>query len=111
MQLLSTLRDQLEREQSPFRVKLLKEDILRLEKLQALVETASDVSEFQKAGARIGWTQNDMMTHRIAEPLNRFLDAFYGYYLGQKTEEEERRVYEAWLYLCTDRNEKLIKCL
>lgn len=111
MQLLSTLRDQLAREQSPFRVQLLKEDILRLEKLQALAETAGDLAEFQKAGSRISWTQNDMMTHRIAEPLSGFLDAFYGYRLGQKTEADERRIHDAWLRLCAERNEKLIKCL
>lgn len=111
MQLLRSLQDQLEREQSPFRTQLLREDISRLEKLQALVETAGDLAEFQKAGSRIGWTQNDMMTHRIAEPLNAVLEAVYRYHHGPKADEDERRVHDAWLQLCVERNEKLIKCL
>lgn len=111
MKLLRTLQDQLEREQSPFRVQLLKEDIGRIERLQALADAAGDLSEFQNAGSRIGWTQNDMMTHRIADPLNRVLEAIYLYHHGPKAEEDERRVHDAWLGLCAERNEKLIKCL
>lgn len=111
MQLLQALKTQVEREESPFRIQLLKEDIQRLEKLLELAQTANDLAGFQKAGSRIGWTQNDMMTHRVAEPLNAVLEAIYHYHHGEKTADDEKLVHDAWLELCVERNEKLIKCL
>lgn len=111
MQLLGDLKEQMEREQSPFRLQLLKEDISRLEKLQALAKTASDLAEFQKLGSHIGWTQNDILTYRIAEPLRTLLEAVYLYHQGPKSAEHERRIRDAWIRLCGERNKKLIKCL
>lgn len=111
MQLLGELKDLMEREESPFRLQLLKEDIARLEKLQSLSKEARDLTEFHAAGASIGWTQNDMMTHRIAASLKALLDAIYAYHQGAKSAEHERCIRDAWIHLCDERNKKLVKCL
>ncbi|MGI9464996.1 MAG: hypothetical protein ACR2OM_13700 [Aestuariivirgaceae bacterium] len=108
MQILNDLKSQLALEQSMFRAQLMREDIARLEKLLVLAGTSADLAAFKKAGTYIGWTQNDMMTHRVAEPLGTLLDAIFDYSADQARDEA---VSTAWLEFCKMRNEKLIKCL
>ena len=108
MQIRKELQAQLEREDSMFRAQLMREDVARLDKLLALADDSQDLAAFKKAGTYIGWTQNDMMTHVMAEPLSDLLEAIYAW---RKDEGDETAINAAWLNFCRERNEKLIKCL
>jgi hypothetical protein len=103
MQLLDKLSRLLAEETSLFRAQLLREDIARLEKLEALARQAGDAAAFRKAGARLGWTQGDARTHELREPLERLLDAVYA--------AREEEIVQAWEALHRARMERLVGCL
>jgi hypothetical protein len=111
LHILDELRSRLEHEQSIFRAQLMREDIARLEKLAPLAGQSEDIAAFRKSGTYIGWTQNDMMTHHVAEPLGDLLDAIFAYYTEGVGEGLDQSVSAAWFDFCKMRNEKLIKCL
>ena len=108
MQICDELQSRLQREESMFRAQLMREDIVRLERLVALADSSEDLAAFKKAGTYISWTQNDMMTHLLASSLDGLLDAIYAW---RKTAGDEAAINTAWLAFCAERNEKLIKCL
>lgn len=103
MRLVARLEALLEKEESLFRAQLLREDIARLKKLEALAKSAADAEAFEKAGMRLGWTQGDARTHELREPLVRLLHAVYA------SQEEETLL--AWEALHRARMEKLVGCL
>ena len=111
MQLLDDLKARLDGEDSMFRAQLLREDIARLERLVALAGESSDYAAFQRAGLYIGWTQNDLLTHRIQAPLERVLAALYAHLSGAGDQASEDHLCSAWQELETARLERLIKCL
>ena len=108
MQLIIDLEHLISREESLFRAQLLREDVARLRKLQALASAAPDAAAFRKAGARIGWTQGDARTHELGEPLERLLAAVYAF---EKDSAPEAPIIEAWEALHRARMEKLVGCL
>jgi hypothetical protein len=101
------LIDELERlavaEESLFRRQLLREDVARLRKLEALAQSAADLEAFKKSGMRLGWTQGDARTAELAEPLCLFLQVFY--------ERDEAQITAAWNELHRTRMERLLGCL
>ena len=101
------LLDELERlaaaEESIFRRQLLREDIARLAKLEALARSSPDIESFRKSGMRLGWTQGDTRTAELAEPLERLLQAVYA--------ADEARITPAWNELHRVRMERLTGCL
>jgi hypothetical protein len=103
MQLIARLEELLRSEQSLFRAQLLREDLARLRKLQALAKSAPDLEAFKKAGMRIGWTQGDARTHELAEPLARLLEAVYA--------SREEELFAAWEALLRARMDRLVGCL
>jgi hypothetical protein len=103
MELIGRLEVLLRNEESLFRAQLLREDIARLNKLEALAKSAADAEAFRKAGLRIGWTQGDARTHEIREPLVRLLDAVYA--------SRDEEIVAAWEALHRARMEKLVGCL
>ena len=103
MRIVAELERALEREESLFRAQLLREDIARLRKLEALMQSAPDGDAFKKAGMRLGWTQGDARTAEIAEPLARLLEAVYA--------RDEARITPAWNELHRVRMERLLGCL
>jgi hypothetical protein len=103
MELIGRLEALLQSEASLFRAQLLREDIARLKKLEALAKSAPDAEAFRKAGMRIGWTQGDARTHELREPLVRLLDAVYA--------AREEEIAAAWEALHRARMEKLVGCL
>ncbi len=111
MRLLDNLKDRLAVEDSMFRAQLLREDIARLERLEELAGTCADRSAFVHAGQYIGWTQNDMMTHRIKEPLERLLSAVYASVVKADGEGHEEELDAAWRELEQARLQRLVKCL
>ncbi|NNE24560.1 MAG: hypothetical protein HKN11_18320 [Rhizobiales bacterium] len=108
MQIRDELQSQLQCQESMFRAQLMREDIARLDKLVTLADDSQDLAAFKKAGTYIGWTQNDMMTHLLASSLDSLLDAIYAWRAGTG---DEAAINTAWTDFCTERNEKLIKCL
>lgn len=111
MRLLDTLERLLATEQSLFRAQLLREDIARLKKLQALAASAPDLASFKKSGARVGWTQGDLRTHELSAPLDAFLESVYAYQTGSAAPEQETRIEAAWDDFQRTRMERLIGCL
>ena len=103
MQIVQELERALTQEQSLFRAQLLREDIVRLRKLDALAQSAADVAAFKQAGMRIGWTQGDARTHELREPLEQLLEAVYA--------RDEGRIMQAWNELHRMRMERLLGCL
>jgi len=103
MRLVAELERALETEESPFRAQLLKEDIARLRKLEALTRSAPDAEAFKKAGMRLGWTQGDARTAELREPLEALLEAILS--------GEEARITTAWNELHRARMERLLGCL
>ncbi len=108
MQLLHDLERLLAGEESLFRKQLLREDIARLRRLQALANSSPDREAFMKAGMRLGWTQGDARTAEIREPLERLLAEFYDF---EKGAGPEHRLTQAWNELSRVRLERLIGCL
>ena len=103
MKLVEDLQALVAGEESLFRQQLLREDIARLRKLEALAAASPDFDAFAKAGLRLGWTQGDARTAEIAPQLQSLLKAVY--------EGEEARITEAWNELHRVRMERLLGCL
>ena len=108
MKLIEDLESLIAKEPSMFRAQLLREDVARLRKLQALATAAPDATAFRKAGARIGWTQGDARTHELGEPLERLLAAVYAF---ERDSAPEAPITEAWEALHRARMERLVGCL
>jgi hypothetical protein len=99
------------KEESLFRAQLLREDLARLRKLEALAQTLGK-DEFAQQGMRIGWTQGDARTGELQEPLAALLDAVYRLIKErEKRDELEERVSECWHALHRVRMERLLGCL
>ena len=111
MRILDNLKEKLEVEDSMFRAQLMREDIARLQRLVELAKDSSDCAAFQRAGLYIGWTQNDALTHRIKEPLERLLSVFYARAAEPHSEAHEEALDQAWQELEQARLQRLIKCL
>ena len=104
MQLLADLESALAAEDSLFRAQLLREDIARLRKLQAIAAEAADAAAFLNAGMRIGWTAGDARTAELREPLEKLLNEIYA-------RESDARISAAWQELHRLRMERLLGCL
>ena len=111
MQILQQLKQQVESEESPFRAQLMREDIRRLETLVELAAQHADIEKFLKAGAMIGWTQGDLLTHQIKEPLDGFLRVLHGSERNGRPEGMECDVTAAWHAFSAARMERLVRCL
>lgn len=111
MRLVHELERHVAEEQSLFRKQLLREDIARLGKLRELARSARDRNAFMKAGMRIGWTQGDLRTHEIREPLEALLGFVYQYETGTGGDEQEARINSAWVAVHRARMERLVGCL
>jgi hypothetical protein len=111
VRLLTELERLLAAEESLFRRQLLREDIARLHKLQALARTSTDLSDFIKGGMLAGWTQANARTHELREPLEALLEAIYALERDRCGEAQEARVVECWHSLHRLRMERLLGCL
>jgi hypothetical protein len=111
VKLIEDLESLAAKEPSMFRAQLLREDVARLRKLQALAAGTADAAAFRKAGARIGWTQGDARTHELGEPLERLLEAVYAFEREKRDAAQEALIAESWNALHRARMEKLVGCL
>lgn len=103
MKLIADLQALVASEESPFRAQLLREEVARLEKLEALRDASPDKASFVTAGMRVGWTPGDARTHELAEALRPFLEALH--------EKDEAAAVERWNALYRLRMERLLGCL
>lgn len=101
MRLIDDLEKALAGEQSMFRAQLLREDIARLHRLEAL--DVPDAEALVRSGLRLGWTQGDARTGEIREPLEAFLRAVHA--------GDEALVARTWEALHRARMERLLGCL
>ncbi|MCK5041292.1 MAG: hypothetical protein KAR62_03325 [Sphingomonadales bacterium] len=108
MFLITHLKQKLEVQDSMFESQLLREDIARLEKLVALIKTASNLDEFKKAGMVIGWTKGDLRTFELKEPLEAFINIFFEHQTGT---EDKESVFSSWQNFNQLRRKVLLHCL
>ncbi len=112
MHLVDELEYRLAAEPSLFRAQLLREDIARLGKLDALARESADVEAYRDAGRRLGWTAQDARTGELREVLDRLLDAVHAAATGAADPADaEARLRAAWLELTRVRMERLVGCL
>ena len=110
MHLIDELEQRARVEQSPFRAQMLREDIVRLRKLEELVRSNPDSDACRRAARRLGWTALDARTHELAVPLDRLVDAVrHSQSAGNGTHDDEIR--DAWLELTRLRIETMVGCL
>lgn len=103
MRLITDLERQLAGEESLFRAQLLREDLARLRRLEALKRDTADEAAFLTAGTRVGWTPGDARTSELREPLEAFLRAVFA--------GDQDRMARAWDELHRLRLERLLGCL
>jgi hypothetical protein len=111
MRLLQDLERHVATEESLFRAQLLREDVARLRRLQELARTAPDREAFMTSAVRLGWTQGDLRTGELGEPLQALLQAVYGFERGKRDAEQEARIVDCWNALHRVRMERLLGCL
>ncbi len=110
MQLIDELEGRIRVEQSPFRAQMLREDIVRLRKLEEVVRSTPDADACRRSARRLGWTALDARTHELAAPLDRLVDAVrQSQSAGTGTYDDEIR--DAWLELVRLRIETMVGCL
>ena len=110
MRLIEQLEQRSAASESYFTAQLLREDVVRLKKLEALLHSAPDQDAYRRAGARIGWTAGDARTGEIREQVDRLLEAIYALKTAAGT-EAEAQVEAAWEALHRARLERLLGCL
>ena len=111
MRLTEELEQRLVAESSLFRAQLLREDLARLARLRELAVASEDRVAFAGAARRLGWTQGDARTPELAHVLGPLLEAVYDYEHGERTEDIEIRIRDAWLALARERIERFVGCL
>lgn len=111
MRLARELEQQLLAEPSYFRAQLLREDLARLARLRELAARATDRAAFAEAARRLGWTQGDARTPELAHVLAPLLDLVYDYEQGDRSDDNEARIRDAWIALTRERVERLVGCL
>jgi hypothetical protein len=110
MRLIEDLKKVSDSDESMFRRHLAREDIARLDKLISMARAGMTRDQFLKNGHYIGWTQNDMTTHRLKDELDALLEALLDYSVsGSKADEE--KINDAWAAFAQARLQKLIHCL
>jgi hypothetical protein len=111
MRLIEELERYIGEEQSLFRAQLLREDLVRVNRLRQLARAATDATGYKKQALRLGWTPGDLRTHELRAPLDDLLDAVYAYESGTIGDEQEDRITTAWHALHRFRIERLVGCL
>ncbi len=109
--LLAMLERRLAGESSLFRAQLLREDIARLRKLDALARSAADAAGYRQAARKLGWTALDARTGELGEALDRLLDLWRLAVSAGEDPPLAAQLLEAWEQLTQLRLERLVGCL
>lgn len=111
MQLIDELEERARLEESPFRAQMLREDIVRLRRLDEIVRSVPDPDACRRAARRLGWTAQDARTHELAEPLDRLVDAMRRSQFDAAGDADDAEIRGAWLELTRLRLETMVGCL
>lgn len=111
MRLIADIERGIGAEPSLFRAQLLREDLARLRRLDALARSAEGREAFARAARTLGWTQGDQRTAELEPQLAPLLDAIYAHAHGATGEADEERIRTAWRELTRARVERLVGCL
>jgi hypothetical protein len=106
MKLLNDMKAALGTEMSPFAAQLLKEDIARLERVEALATAEADPAQFRKKAMVLGWTQADLRTFELDPELSAFLEAAH-----PSSGSSPGAIITAWNALHKRRMDLLVGCL
>lgn len=110
MRLTEELKKTSETDESMFRRHLAREDLARLETLTGMARSLKREA-FLKEGLYIGWTQNDMTTHRLKDEITALLEALFDYEAQGETQSGEEGLRRAFAAFARARMQKLIHCL
>lgn len=111
MWLTEELERRLAAESSPLRAQLLREDIARLHKLDALAHSALDTEAYRKAARRLGWTAQDARTSELSEALDLLLESWRRALGEERSAELDARMLQAWQEMTRLRLENMVGCL
>lgn len=110
MRLIADLEQLAKVEESFFRAQLLREDAVRLRKLEELVRSNAESDACRRAARRLGWTALDARTHELAAPLDRLVDAMLRSQ-SAAAGSLDAEIRDAWLELTRLRMESMVGCL
>jgi hypothetical protein len=111
VRLIEELERRLAAEPSLFRAQLLREDIARLLKLDALARSTLDSEAYRKAAHRLGWTAQDARTSELREALDLLLDSWRRALADDRSEDLDARMLQAWQEMTRLRLENMVGCL
>jgi hypothetical protein len=94
---------------SIFSRQLLKEDIARIEKLEALAGLHADAVPFRTAAMVLQWTPSDLRTFELNPELGAFIDSVYAHVRNGSVDAQG--VDNAWTALHKRRIDLLVGCL
>jgi hypothetical protein len=110
MRLTGELEQLATAEQSPFRAQLLREDVVRLRKLEEITRSVPELDACRRAARRLGWTALDARAHELAEPLDQLVGAIRESQRGAADATDDR-IRAAWIELTRIRTEQMVGCL
>lgn len=110
MKLTDTLRQAASSATSMFSAQLLKEDIVRLEKLEQLARVERDPARYRHAAMVLGWTQGDFRTFELNPELEAFVTAVFEHLAPQPAASADV-VQDRWSALHRRRMDLLVGCL
>ncbi len=111
MKLIDMMKARATVEDSYFRAALLREDIARLEKLMRIASDCENLAQFEKDGLFVGWTQGDLRTGELKEPLAPLMAAIFGYQHGDTSDAMEEKIIDLWMDFNQQRMKILVHCL
>ncbi|HEV2227437.1 MAG TPA: hypothetical protein VGR86_00650 [Steroidobacteraceae bacterium] len=111
MWLIEELERRLAAESSLLRAQLLREDIARLRKLDALARSAPDAEAYRKTARRLGWTAQDARTGELSEALDLLLESWRRALGEGPSDELDARMLQAWQEMTRLRLENMVGCL
>lgn len=110
MRLVNELENYIAAEPGLFRAQLMREDIARLRKLEALARSMAEPEAYRRAGRKLGWTTLDARTSELGGQLDELLDAVREATVSPSDSADARTV-QSWRALARVRTERLVGCL
>ncbi|MHB1869445.1 MAG: hypothetical protein ACYCT1_01145 [Steroidobacteraceae bacterium] len=110
MRLIDELNKLIASKPGLFREQLMREDVARLKKLEALARSAAELESYRLAGRKLGWTTLDARTSELGDVLDELLDAVRDATLSPSVAADARTI-DAWRALAHLRMERLVGCL
>lgn len=110
MRLIDELNNLIASKPGLFREQLIREDVARLKKLEALARSTAELESYRLAGRKLGWTTLDARMSELGGVLDELLDAVRDATLSPSVAADARTI-DAWRALAHLRMERLVGCL